>query len=794
MAENGDSRTMSVGQKRPHPEDEFENPVGEPEYVVVKSSDEESDAQSPHDSGCINDEELSCEGGLHASRPSSVRLTSTQISLVEHRFLIQKTASAERLRPLVASGSAIVVGAKRPVIGDRPPKKNASEGEQHRPKLARRTDVRKAVARFCALNVFDGLQAMAHVSPSFGSRPTAKQRLENSNILLCDCFHILGYETPDLARAACDKLQRDVAFIQDVLFPLESLVLRHLPPVLENALVPMPRSFKVPQIFHKQRVDLVREALSRGTTTAEQYLAKNDALLKPLPDDAKYKPEDLTRVANTRSREAAHASDCSTETARGLIHTNMNTVEAPSSARGATPLTHSQNDNKAHPTPSSSSQVTNFFASFDNGGPKNLRPTGDVDSTASKAPPGNVAFANDVSLRHRPIPSREAAPLPTLLKDLDDDERALQAFYWSIDNDEAPAICQICDYTGHCPGDCPYANCPHCGTSLSSHDSHFSFQCPVIQKCQRCGDRGHSFERCASQLKRPRDEWDGCDLCGNKGHGEADCQGLWRRYNVQDAFDRAIKLPSLGVVCCYYCGLAGHLGDDCPDWLGAERPLPGTWSAPWANLFQAVQTEVPRPRPSLKRVTANSQRAGANAQSLNSNANTDPGDSSAFYGKKVKNANSQKPQQGRIQFQFSANPSKGAPQLRAQPPPPKSQPRSHLAQAPPQTQAQPTQAQPQGPKAKQRKVKASKPSQSPASGPQSPDSAKASRKDRIKPPETTSLGYKNKYGMLPPLRSEERKQLARQQSKWDKERRDARHRTTDPAQRDPTLRSTQAAS
>ena len=125
-----------------------------------------------------------------------------------------------------------------------------------------------------------------------------------------------------------------------------------------------------------------------------------------------------------------------------------------------------------------------------------------------------------------------------------------------------PAICLECVEEGHSALQCPQKYCETC------QQDHYSRDCPSLQRCRRCRQRGHYGRTCSL----PIDQSVPCDHCGQLTHNEEQC---WLRF-----FPPARPAPTennlkLWISCCK-CASKSHLIGDCPRLKDSHSA--GSWS------------------------------------------------------------------------------------------------------------------------------------------------------------------------------------------------------------------------
>lgn len=176
-----------------------------------------------------------------------------------------------------------------------------------------------------------------------------------------------------------------------------------------------------------------------------------------------------------------------------------------------------------------------------------------VDSSDVEYEPPEVDASND-SLP----PLNLSGPCRLYISDLTEAERQTQNFYWNADSSNDSVHCMICSLEGHMEESCPSRVCRHC----KAQDIHFAAACPLVVKCRKCREPGHSEATCSSMLIRSAADGFFCDYCKKKGHPEDKCWRVWSTYVPEDIVEPK-KIATLNVS-CYYCGAADHFGDDCP--------------------------------------------------------------------------------------------------------------------------------------------------------------------------------------------------------------------------------------
>ncbi|OAP63866.1 hypothetical protein AYL99_03093 [Fonsecaea erecta] len=124
-----------------------------------------------------------------------------------------------------------------------------------------------------------------------------------------------------------------------------------------------------------------------------------------------------------------------------------------------------------------------------------------------------------------------------------------------------PAVCLSCLQSGHAERDCPELTCVHCSAS------HSSRLCPLLQRCSKCRDRGHTAESCPTGLKITTIP---CDICGTFNHTEQTCpQRFLPSYGMSDVG------PTKHWISCCVCASKSHLVGDCPN---ANQVAAARWS------------------------------------------------------------------------------------------------------------------------------------------------------------------------------------------------------------------------
>ncbi len=153
---------------------------------------------------------------------------------------------------------------------------------------------------------------------------------------------------------------------------------------------------------------------------------------------------------------------------------------------------------------------------------------------------GEVTPTIAPSIDHDPEP-RSASPDDghPRVRDLDREDREMQATYFLLADPEAIARCLSCGEVGHLDYVCPQNTCKHCGTT----DEHALDACPTIRKCSKCRGRGHAHYDCDRRAVRGGGVSDPCDICGGTGHVEEECSGLWRTIGKVDSQRPVRKIP-----------------------------------------------------------------------------------------------------------------------------------------------------------------------------------------------------------------------------------------------------------
>ena len=199
------------------------------------------------------------------------------------------------------------------------------------------------------------------------------------------------------------------------------------------------------------------------------------------------------------------------------------------------------------------------------------------------AAPGSM---NVDSVDNEPTDKRQSQTLA----DLAPDDFNLQLKYFYIaknprEVDPASAVrCLVCMQEGHMAESCGTLLCTHCGL----FKDHFPNQCPSIQRCHKCRERGHKQEQCPYKLGRLAANELVCDLCERKGHIETKCELLWRTSGKpweSDVAKQSIRRS------CYECGSNTHLGNDCPTRKPGKPMGSSTWSL-GENKFRSSDFKV----------------------------------------------------------------------------------------------------------------------------------------------------------------------------------------------------------
>ncbi|KAL4896799.1 hypothetical protein BDV59DRAFT_171572 [Aspergillus ambiguus] len=162
---------------------------------------------------------------------------------------------------------------------------------------------------------------------------------------------------------------------------------------------------------------------------------------------------------------------------------------------------------------------------------------------------------------------------PSTLADLNQSDMDIQArsvFYDRNIHDinlQLPVACTECLREGHLAEVCPFKECVHCG-AWNKHQSSF---CPQWRRCQRCRERGHDEQQCASPLKSSAAEIP-CDLCGSSDHLELECDFMWKLPRQDPSSG-----PVLVSISCAHCTSTRHLVGDCPQYQ--RKPiLSSSWT------------------------------------------------------------------------------------------------------------------------------------------------------------------------------------------------------------------------
>ncbi|KAI1622736.1 hypothetical protein EDD37DRAFT_488629 [Exophiala viscosa] len=156
------------------------------------------------------------------------------------------------------------------------------------------------------------------------------------------------------------------------------------------------------------------------------------------------------------------------------------------------------------------------------------------------------------------IESPDSHPVPRLA-DLKPDELELQLKYafFDVKSDQVdltwPAICLACLKPGHSEGACPEEHCVHCA-AVGQHPGRL---CPLIGRCSRCREKGHTTDFCNADLKVTTVP---CDLCGGLNHVERSCPSRFFPANTEILAGS----HEFWISCCV-CASKSHLVGDCPD-------------------------------------------------------------------------------------------------------------------------------------------------------------------------------------------------------------------------------------
>ncbi|KAF2138486.1 uncharacterized protein K452DRAFT_301023 [Aplosporella prunicola CBS 121167] len=216
--------------------------------------------------------------------------------------------------------------------------------------------------------------------------------------------------------------------------------------------------------------------------------------------------------------------------------------------------------------------------------------------------------------------------LRTQMADLSSEERELQTRYFGALKDSDSVHCLTCGLLEHMSEVCPSRICKHC----RAVDVHTSGACPTMSKCTKCRERGHQKKNCPSKLARSSADGFVCDLCKEKGHIEEECALLWRTF-IPEKVPNIHKVAMLTVT-CYQCASDRHWGDDCPMRPRRAYFNTDTFSAKQANKYlidpQAAAQERNAGGISIK------GRAENNVINLDSD-DEDDADMANFYGRKA---------------------------------------------------------------------------------------------------------------------------------------------------------------
>jgi len=145
----------------------------------------------------------------------------------------------------------------------------------------------------------------------------------------------------------------------------------------------------------------------------------------------------------------------------------------------------------------------------------------------------------------------------SILANMTDRELELQLKYFPTpDGAVSMPRCLSCTQSDHATLNCPYMTCETCGKDAD----HGASACPHKEICTRCREQGHGVGSCSQKLARSVTEQIACNLCHKLSHDEKDCDLLWRTYEVPSQNVKMIKPPPMD---CYFCGGSGHVGPQC---------------------------------------------------------------------------------------------------------------------------------------------------------------------------------------------------------------------------------------
>lgn len=114
--------------------------------------------------------------------------------------------------------------------------------------------------------------------------------------------------------------------------------------------------------------------------------------------------------------------------------------------------------------------------------------------------------------------------------------------------------CKICQKNDHRTKNCPRTLCEHCG-QMKGHHTNIGINGPcsniLLAKKVEESEFNEDYH---------------CKKCYQIGHISMKCPSIWRAYIKKRALSKNFSKNVLPIhtIFCYYCGMRGHYGDDCP--------------------------------------------------------------------------------------------------------------------------------------------------------------------------------------------------------------------------------------
>lgn len=138
-------------------------------------------------------------------------------------------------------------------------------------------------------------------------------------------------------------------------------------------------------------------------------------------------------------------------------------------------------------------------------------------------------------------------------------------------------VCLGCLQEGHMQASCPEKACIHCGIA----DKHPSRLCPLVSRCVKCRERGHTSDDCIMGIKVTTVP---CDLCGILGHIEDSCPERFFPPSFQ-----VVSSPARVWVSCCHCASKSHYVGDCPE---LDQNFAPRWSMKSIDYTQIINLSL----------------------------------------------------------------------------------------------------------------------------------------------------------------------------------------------------------